>query len=78
MKRQVANSMKKVVLFAVCAWGLLSVLFLSGEPASADMPEGKFALLKLAGFISLAGAIIVGRWAMRKGWMQFNPEDDMA
>lgn len=78
MKAIFSKRIRQAAFIAVCTWGLLSLLFVSGEPTNEEMAAGHFALLKIAGLLSLTGAIMAGRRMERKGWITFNANDDIA
>lgn len=71
-KQQIA---KRLRLYALVAWGFLSLLFIAGEPIE-NMSFGKFCLLKLAGLVSLGLCVAVGIGLCRAGRMPVCKDDD--
>ena len=62
-------------MYALGLWGVLSILYIAGEPIDEDMPFGTFCLLKLIGLISLGVCYTVGKRLHRAGMLPDTNED---
>lgn len=60
MKKNKQTIAKYTRLYAIGLWGILSIIWLSGEPID-DMALGKFCLLKGIGLASLGLCCLVGK-----------------
>ena len=60
MKKNKQTNAKDPRLYAIGLWGILSIIWLSGEPID-DMALGKFCLLKGIGLASLGLCCLVGK-----------------
>lgn len=59
-KRTIAQHIR---LYAIGLWGVLSILYIAGEPIDENMAIGEFCILKLIGFASLGLCMLVGnKW----------------
>lgn len=65
---------KYICLYAIGLWGILSIIWLSGEPID-DMALGKFCLLKGIGLASLGLCCLVGK-VLNKAGLLPEMEDD--
>lgn len=75
MKTSKKKIAKYICLYAIGLWGILSIIYLSGEPVDENMPIGTFCLCKLAGFASLGLCLLVGKVLNRAGKLP-DMEDD--
>lgn len=66
--------LKYIRLYAIGLWGILSFIWLSGEPID-DMALGKFYLLKGIGLASLGLCCLVGKRLDKAGLLP-DMEDD--
>ena len=66
MKTSKKKIAKYICLYAIGLWGILSIIWLSGEPID-NMPLGTFCICKLAGFASLGLCLLVGKVLNRAG-----------
>ena len=60
MKKNKQTIAKYTRLYAIGLWGILSIIWLSGEPID-DMALGKFCLLKGIGLASLGVCCLLGK-----------------
>lgn len=67
MKIDKCEIIKHIRLYAIGFWGVVSFLYIAGEPIDENMPIGEFCLLKLLGFISLGACVLVGKRLNRAG-----------
>lgn len=67
MKAGKKNITKHIRMYALGIWGVLSLLYIAGEPIDEDMPFGAFCLLKIAGLGSFGLCCWVGRRLRRSG-----------
>lgn len=63
-KRTIA---KYIRLYAIGLWGVLSFIYIAGEPIDENMPIGEFCFLKLLGFASLGLCMLVGKRLNKAG-----------
>ena len=76
MKTSKKKIAKYICLYAIGLWGILSIIWLSGEPID-NMPLGTFCICKLAGFASLGLCLIVGKVLDRAGMFpELKDEED--
>lgn len=76
MKTTKQKIAKYVRMYALGLWGVLSILYIAGEPVDEDMPLGTFCLLKLIGFVSLALCFYVGVRLDRAGMLPDMDDDN--
>lgn len=65
MKKNKQTIAKYTRLYAIGLWGILSIIWLSGEPID-DMALGKFCLLKGIGLASLGLCCLVGKGSIKQ------------
>jgi len=76
MKTDKQTIPKYARMYAIGLWGILSILWLSGEPID-DMSLGKFCLLKGGGLVSLGLCCLVGKRLDKAGLLpDLNDEND--
>lgn len=64
-------------MYALGIWGILSILYIAGEPIDEDMPFGIFCFLKLIGLVSLGLCYHVGIRLHRVGMLpEMNDDND--
>ena len=63
-------------LYALVIWGVLSLLYIAGEPIDEDMPFGTFCFLKLIGWGSLGLCFYVGVLFDRAGMLPDMDDDN--
>lgn len=54
-------------LYAIGIWGIVSFIYITGEPIDENMPIGKFCLFKLLGFFSLGLCMLIARSLNKAG-----------
>lgn len=69
MKTSKQKIAKYARMYALGLWGILSILYIAGEPIDEDMPFGAFCLLKLIGLVSLGLCCYVGGRLFRAGML---------
>lgn len=75
MKRN--RIIKYLCFYTIVIWGILSTLYLTGEPVDENMPISAFCLCKIAGIGSLELCLIVGRGLNRAGMFpKFKDDED--
>lgn len=63
--------MKKTILTGlVCLWGMLSFIVIASECENFEA----FVWSKIVGFVSLGLCMLVGRWMVKKGWIELDNE----
>lgn len=76
MKTSKKKIAKYICLYAIGLWGILSIIWLSGEPID-DMALGKFCLLKGIGLASLGLCCLVGKRLDKAGLLpEMKDEED--
>lgn len=67
MKTDKRTIAKYIRLYAIGLWGVISFIYIAGEPIDEIMPIGEFCLLKLLGFASLGLCMLVGKRLNKAG-----------
>lgn len=62
-------------MYALVFWGLVSVLYIAGEPVDECMPLGRFCLLKAAGMVSFGMCACVWLRLQRAGMLPVLDDD---
>lgn len=70
------NITKHIRMYALGIWGVLSLLYIAGEPIDEGMPLGKFCLLKAAGMLSFGLCACVWRRLQRAGMLPVLDDDN--
>ena len=73
MKTKKQDIAKYLRMYAIGIWGVLSVLYIAGEPIDEEISFGTFCMLKLIGLTAVGLSIYVGACLRRKGLL---PEVD--
>lgn len=76
MKTSKQKIAKYARMYALGIWGILSILYLAGEPIDEDMPFGIFCFLKLIGLVSLGLCFYVGVRLDRAGMLPDMDDDN--
>lgn len=63
-------------MYALGIWGILSLLYIAGEPIDEQMPFSIFCLLKIAGLVSLGICYYVGAHLHRAGLLPETDDDN--
>ena len=75
MKTDKRTIAKYIRLYAIGLWGVVSFIYIAGEPIDENMPIGEFCLLKLLGFASLGLCALVAKRLNKAGKLP-DMEDD--
>jgi len=67
---------KHIALYMIGLWGILSFIYLMGDPIDENIPLSKFLVLKLIGFLSLAICILAGRALDKAGYFPELPDKE--
>lgn len=67
MKTDKQTIAKYIRLYSIGLWGVLSFIYIAGEPIDENMPIGDFCLLKMLGFVSLGLCMLVGKRLNKAG-----------
>lgn len=76
MKTSKQKIAKYARMYALGLWGVLSILYIAGEPIDETMTFGTFCLLKLIGFVSLGLCFYVGICLDRAGMLPDIDDDN--
>lgn len=77
MKTSKQKIAKHIRLYAVGTWGILSLLYIAGEPIDDSMSIGEFFLLKMLGLASLGLCALVGKRLDKAGLLpEIKDEED--
>lgn len=67
MKTDKRTIAKYIRLYSIGLWGVVSFIYIAGEPIDENMPIGDFCLLKMLGFVSLGLCMLVGKRLNKAG-----------
>lgn len=67
MKTDKQTIVKYIRLYAIGLWGIVSFIYIAGEPIDENMPIGEFCFLKLLGFASLGLCMLTGKRLNKAG-----------
>lgn len=76
MKTSKQKIAKHICLYALCLWGVLSILYIGGEPIDENMLFDTFCILKLIGLVSLGLCFYVGVRLDRAGILPDMDDDN--
>lgn len=77
MKTSKQKIAKHIRLYAVGMWGMISLLYIAGEPIDDNMTIGEFFFLKMLGLASLVLCAYVGKKLDKAGLLpEMKDEED--
>ena len=77
MKTNKRTIAKYIRLYAIGFWGMLSFIYIAGEPIDDNMAIGEFFLLKMLGIASLGLCALIGKRLDKAGLLpEMKDEED--